>query len=405
MSKARRGKGEGSIYRRRDGRWVAELDLGYRDGKRRRRTLYGRNYEEVRAKLRKAHADQDHGLPLGDSRQTVREFFIRWLEAVRPSLSQRTWERYEQYTRLHVVPGLGDFKVSSLSGQHLERFYADRLATLNPTTVHHIHALIHRAFASAVRQRLLAFNVANEVDPPRIKRSEFAALTAEQARRLLRAARGHRLEALFTLALSTGMRQGEMLALSWRDIDLAHRRVTVRGTLQRIGGKGLLVGEPKTRSSRRRVALGATAVKALTDHYQRECTAASDRGAGFREDDFVFTNERGGPLDPGNLRDRVFRPLLAQAGLPMIRFHDLRHSAATLLLGEGLHAKIVSEMLGHANITMTLDTYSHVTPTMHDQAANVIDQVFAMGDLELPTSPDEKQPPDDDGPPSDALQR
>jgi integrase len=377
MSKGRRGSGEGSIYKRHDGRWVAELDLGYGEGKRKRRTLYGKTRNEVAGKLRAAQTDHDRGVSLRSNRLTVEEFLNNWLQAIKPNVRQRTWARYEQYLRLHALPTLGPVMVSALSGQHLQRLYADRLKTLSPTTVHHLHSVLHRALGSAVRQHLVPFNVANEVEPPRPTRTQFRTLSPEEARRFLSVCEPAQLKALFVLALTTGLRQGELLALKWRDIDFEHRRITVRGTLQRRPGQGLVVAETKTAASRRQVSLAWTAVEALHNHRERAEKVWRNRGTVPSIDDFVFTNDEGKPLDAGNLRDRVFRPLLAKASVPMIRFHDLRHTFATLLLGKGTNPKLVSEMLGHSNISMTLGIYSHATPTMHRQAADAIDEVLS----------------------------
>jgi integrase len=251
--KGRRGNGEGSIYKRGDGRWVAELDLGYDEGQRKRRTLYGKTRADAANKLRAAQADHDRGVLLRTTRLTVGEFLNDWLEAVKPNVRQRTWMRYEQYLRLHAIPKLGHLKLTALSGRHLQHLYADRLQTLSPTTVQHLHAVIHRALGSALRQRLVPFNVANEVDPPRGGRTQFRTLSPEEARRFLKACETSPSEALFVLALTTGLRQGELLALRWRDIDLDEKRLTVRGTLQRQRNKGLVVAETKTASSRRQV--------------------------------------------------------------------------------------------------------------------------------------------------------
>ncbi|TAK59369.1 MAG: site-specific integrase, partial [Dehalococcoidia bacterium] len=213
------------------------------------------------------------------------------------------------------------------------------------------------------------------VDPPRSCQPEITTLSREQARALLSAARHDRFEALYVLALTTGMRQGELLALRWRDIDLDTCCLNVRGSLQR-STLGLAIGDPKTRKSRRRIELSAAAVEALSRHQQQQERERLDQGPAWQEQGLVFANELGRPMEAGNLVRRSFRPLLRAAGLPRIRFHDLRHTAATLLMGQNVPPKVVSEMLGHSQVGITLDLYSHVTPTMQRQATAAMDALL-----------------------------
>ena len=305
-----------------------------------------------------------------DAGPTVAGFLDRWLVAVRPTLRASTWVRYEQYARLHTVPALGQLPLREIRPSHLHALYADRLAAgCSPTSVRHLHRFLHRVFTHAVRWGEVADNPVERVDPPRPAVPAFTALSPEQARRLVAGSRGDRLHALYVLALTTGLRQGELFALRWGDVDMTGRRLAVRGTLYRGAGGGWTVGAPKTHRSRRQVVLSQLAVDAL--EVNRTAQRAERHGVGARWDDndLVFANQMGRPLSSQNVMARSFRPLLRRLGLPPIRFHDLRHTAATLLLGAGVHPKIVSEMLGHASVGVTLDLYSHVTPVMHESAA------------------------------------
>ena len=243
-------------------------------------------------------------------------------------------------------------------------------------SVRKLHAVIHTALTQAVKWDLVVRNVADLTTPPRDERHEFETLNPEEARSLLSAANGDRLEALYWLALTTGMRQGELLALRWRDLNIDAQSVQVRGTLTLREGR-YVVSEPKTPGSRRQVALGNQVVEALRLHRTRQAAERLAKGSTWIDKDLVFANEVGKAIEPSNLRRRSFFPLLEKAGLKRIRFHDLRHSAATLLLSEGIHPKIVSERLGHSRVSITLDLYSHVTPTMQQQAVEAMDRLLA----------------------------
>jgi integrase len=243
--------------------------------------------------------------------------------------------------------------------------------------VRQAHAILHKALEQAVRWGELPHNVADLVDPPRLRRRPMTAYGPDEAARLLQAAKGDPLEALYVLALTTGMRQGELLALRWRDVDLDGGRLAVRATLLRTPA-GVGLAEPKTAASTREVELSSIAVDALQRHHAAQSEARLQAGSEWDDGDFVFTNAVGRPINASNLLTRSWHPLLRRSGLQRVRFHDLRHTAATLLLGRGVHPKVVSEMLGHSTIAITLDLYSHVTKTMGQMAAKEMDALFAQ---------------------------
>ena len=369
---ARRGKGEGSIYRRQDGRWVGAIDLGWENGKRLRKHFYGKTRREVAQKLTEAVRRHQEGLRPARDDLTVAEFLDNWLMAARGTVKQRTWKGYESYLRNHAVPALGRLRLSRLEPHHLQKLYADLVESgRSSTTAHHLHAVLHRALRQAERWGHVPRNVAALVDPPRMARREMQTLSAPQVRDLLDAASGDRLKTLYVVAVTTGMRQGELLALRWRDVDLEQGVLRIRGNLQ--GGE---IVEPKSAKSRRQIELAATTVRSLRLHRQQQNRERLALGAEWVDMDLVFANHVGRPLSPSNLVRRSFKPLLRRAGLPEIRFHDLRHTAATLLLSQGVHPKIVSEMLGHSQISVTLDLYSHVTPTLQRDAARAFDALL-----------------------------
>jgi integrase len=374
---ARRGRGEGSIQQRKDGSWAAVVDLGWTNGKRTRKTVYGPTRKDVARQLTDLLKTRKDGMPIPVGTENVDAFLARWLDATKPTVRPRTWQRYEQYVRLHAAPALGRVRLSNLGPHHLQALYAERLeAGFSAQTVVHLHRMLHRALSQAVRWGLVARNVTELVDPPRVPRKEMRALSPDEARRLLHAAQGNRFEALYTVAVTTGMREGELLGLRWRDVDLDGRRLHVVGSLQNIPGEGWTIVEPKTARSRRVVVLGGVGTNALRRHRAIQAEQRLRAGDEWVDKDLVFPNRFGKPMLPSNLLIRSFHPLLAKANLPRVRFHDLRHTAASLLLDQGIHPKIVSEMLGHSAVGITLDLYSHVTPSMQHQAADALDALF-----------------------------
>ena len=373
----RRGTNEGSIYKRIDGRWVGVVHLGYEGGHRRRKAIYGKTRQDVARKLATALKAKQDGLPLPGDRETCESFLGQWLESVRPSLRPRTWTRYESLIRIHALPSIGRVPLAKLAPAHLQKLYASRLdAGQSPASVRQLHAVLHRALRQAFRWSLVARNVGDMVTAPRVERHQIKTLEQEQARALLEVASGDRFEALYVLALSTGMRLGELMAVRWADVDLELGSLYVRGTLIRTSGN-VHIAEPKTARSRRRIELTALAVDAIRRHRVGQNEERLRLGDAWANKDLAFCNEVGDFLSETHLRRKSFAPLLRRAGLPHMRFHDLRHTAATLLLARGVHPKIVSEMLGHSSIAITLDLYSHVTPTMQRETAAVMDSVLS----------------------------
>jgi integrase len=371
----RRGNNEGTITKSSDGRWEARVTL--EDG--RRKCFYGKTRQEVSRLLATALRDQEQGLPVVGEKQTVEQFLLSWLEMTQHTIRPRTWKRYKEYVQLHILPALSKVRLAKLTAQQVQALYTAKLQEgLSPTTVHHLHATLHRALDRAVRLGLVQRNVGDLVDVPRMTHREMVTLSEEQARTLLNVAKGARLEALYVLALATGMRLGELLALRWRDVDLDGATLQVKATLHFTPGGGYVFAEPKTDFSRRRIALSRIAVWALRAHRERQVEEQSRLAETWEDLGLVFTNTVGCPLDGLNLLKYWYYPLLKKANLPKIRFHDLRHTAATLLLGRGINPKVVSEMLGHSHISVTLGIYSHVTPHMQQQAASAMDAALGL---------------------------
>ena len=374
---SKRAHGGGSIYQRKDRRWAADLPLP--DGK--RKTFYAATQKEVRAKLEDAKRQQDRGIAVEAGGQTVSQFLTRWLEDVgKSTLRESSFNRYKEQFTAHVIPVVGTRRLDRLTPQDVQELYSRRLnAGAAPATVELLHNMLHRAMRDAVRWNLILHNPCDLVDAPKGKKPEMRTLSPEEAGRFVAAVKEDRFEALLLLAITSGMRRGELLGLKWGDIDLGSGVLQVSRTMGRIRGS-MRENEPKTASSRRRIDLIQEAVDALRRHQTRQQEARLAAGQNWEERDLVFCNRYGRPLNPSYLVDTHFKPLLAKAKLPAIRFHDLRHSAATLLFAFGTHPKIVQELLGHSSIAMTVDTYPHAVPGMQREAVSRLSGLFNGGE-------------------------
>lgn len=378
MAGTRRGNGEGTIYQRADSRWLAQVTL--ENGS--RKSLYGKTRKEVKDKLVALQHDVQRGLPVVAEKQTLAEYLDSWLKHSAGHLRPSSHLRYEELVRLHIVPTLGKAKLARLTAQQIQALYAAKRAEgLSNGTVARIHATLRRALGEAEKLDLVPRNVATLVTPPSARKSrpQLKTFTPDDARRFLAAIQGDDLEALYTLAITTGMRRGELLALKWADIDLDAGFLQVRATVRhkkRTDGGGYVLEPPKTARSMRRIKLAETASAALRRQRVRVAELRLAAGADWQDEDMVFPDTHGWAQRGNHILQRKFQPLLKRAGLPLMRFHDLRHTAATLLLRQGVNPKVVSEMLGHTTVAMTLDVYSHVLPDMQDTATQAMDKLF-----------------------------
>jgi integrase len=375
----RRGNGEGSIYRRKDGRWVGQYMVHTAEGTK-YRYIYGKTRQAVAEKLAKAMADRDSGLVFEAGNLTIAEYLSRWLEtSVKGSVRPRTLDNYRMHVRHHLIPALGSVKLKALSPAHVQALYRAKLDSgLAPSTVRYTHAVLNRALKQAVRWGLVPRNAAEAADPPKLERVEMKVLSPTEVKVLLSTARGDRVEALYVLAVHTGLRIGELLGLRWGDVDLKAGKMRVVRQLQRTRGGGGLAFSPTKNSNRRTIRLTGTAVDALRKHRAQQAEEKLRLGGIYKDQELVFATTIGTPLDASNVMYRGFKPLLRHAGLPPIRFHDLRHTYATLMLSQGINPKIVQELLGHATISQTMDTYSHVMPDMQGGAAIALDKVLSQ---------------------------
>ncbi len=371
---AKRGNGEGSISRRKDGLYMARYTVRTADGPR-RRTIYGKkgeSREDLATRLTKAMADRDGGITYDAGKMTVGEYLERWLsDSVRDTVRQRTFERYESIVRLHLIPGLGRVKLKALTPAHVRGLYRSKLDSgLAPRTVLHVHRSLSKALKQAKDDGLIPRNAAEPVKPPRPRKEEIRPLTPEQVRVLFASVSGTRNEALYVVAVTAGLRRGELQGLKWEDVDLEAGMLQVRRTLSEPKG-GHVFEAPKSGKGRN-IRLTRRAVEALRAHRKRQLEERMERAGLWDEQGLVFPSEVGTPRLGGNLH-RSFKAALSRAGLPEIRFHDMRHTCATLLLRQGVNPKYVQELLGHADIALTLNVYSHVLPDMGDAAAGAMD--------------------------------
>jgi integrase len=310
----------------------------------------------------------------------VGEYLDSWLtDSVRDTVRQRTFERYESIVRVHIKPALGRVKLGALTPNHVRRLYRQKLDSgLAPRTVNYIHVTLHKALKDAVSDALIPRNAAS-VRAPRPEKPEIHPLAPDQARKLLSIAREieDRFEALYVLALHCGLREGELLGLKWNDIDLSEATATlrIRRTLSQTRDLGHIFEKPKNGKGRS-VKCSHKATEALKRHRARQNEERLGMGSLWQDNGLVFPTITGTTMSGTNLLGRHFKPLLKRAGLPPIRLHDLRHTCATILLMAGKHPKYVQELLGHASISITLDTYSHVIEGMDGGLAEAMDEAL-----------------------------
>lgn len=377
-NKGRNRNGEGSVRKRADGRWEARVPLPDGGDK----YFYARTAAEADKKRRDAlQILEAGGMFVRDERLKVKPFLDDWLEGKRHDLRPRTFIRYRELLA-HVTRAIGEVKLTKVTTAQLERLYRElRAAGKSEKTAHNVHTVLRQALADAERLEYVPRNVAALARAPRVHRSERPIFTPEQALAFLKAVKGDRLEAMYMLAITTGMREGELLALRWRDIDLGNGSLRVRGTLYRLSGEGFQIGPPKSERSRRKVELTGSLVSALRAHKvsqskERLSSALGTAWGDPRWPDLVFTNEAGRPIDATALVKRGFYPLLAKAQLPKIRFHDLRHTFTSMMIGEGVASLIVSAMLGHSDPGFTARQYGHVLPGAQRGAAEVMERAL-----------------------------
>lgn len=305
-----------------------------------------------------------------------------WLDNyAQQSVRQTTLDNYQSLIDRHIIPELGHIQLAKLSPMHLQEFYNKKLVSgradgkpggLSPKTVRELHSLIHKALDQAVKWQAALRNVAQAVSPPRKEKKEISFWDSHQAKDFLRAIEGERLFALYHLALNTGMRRGELLGLRWQDLRLEEGIVSVRQNLVKTS-QGIVIQEPKTVNSRRNISISSNAAAVIKAHKKAQALEKLSHGPDYQDNGLVFCRINGLPLYPDGVSDQ-FNRLLRKTEVRTITFHDLRHTHATLLLLAGVHPKVVSDRLGHHSVSLTLDLYSHVIPSLDQDAAKKLDE-------------------------------
>jgi integrase len=370
----RRSNGEGSVYQRKDGRWHAQLRLP--NGK--RKDIYGDTQKEVVQALSRLRKEVDAGLHATlDAEQTLRQFGQDWIAGRKHKLRSKTLLGYESMVKNHL-DSIGDITLSKLTAHTLQKHYTAKLQTFSATTVQHLHAFLHVMLDHAVRLELIPKNPTDYVESPGLHTKEIHPLTEQQVKQLLVALQGDRYEALYFLAVATGMREAELLGLCWQDVQLRSLSVRVVHTLHRLRG-GFVLEEPKSRMSRRLLPLPPAAAEILVKWSEIQQVDKELMGGAWGERwGLVFTTPAGQPIHYSQALSH-FRLLLQKAGLPLsTRLHDLRHTFATLLLERGVHIKAVSELLGHSSVNITLAIYGHVTAKMQDTALAELNNLLRL---------------------------
>ncbi|CAM5278282.1 Site-specific integrase OS=Streptomyces alboniger OX=132473 GN=CP975_29685 PE=4 SV=1 [Streptomyces alboniger] len=395
-----RANGDGTVYQRKDSRWEAAGYVLAPDNTRKRIHVYGITRKEALAKLTEKIANSNRGVPVPSAQGSLGAYLTySSLEAVAVhQLRENTHTRYTACINRYLVPGLGKKKLAKLSAKDVRTWLNQLRSTcqccargidagrdeprccaagsccskrLSPLTLAYIHSVLKSALEHAVREEEIPRNVARNVRTGTPRSRRFEPLTADEARQLLTAARGHRLQALFELALHTGLRKGELLGLRWEDLNLDTGTAAIRRTLQRTSTSGLTALPTKTRASERRIVLPARCLQSLKRHQEEQQHERDTAGTTWQHNGYVFTTPQGRAIDPTNLT-RTFTTLLRNAGIRRIRFHDLRHSTATLLLEQGVELVVIKELLGHAHIGVTATVYAHVRLRLQRQAIDTL---------------------------------
>jgi integrase len=377
----RRGKNEGSIYKRKNGKWRAMVSVNGN-----RVSYTAKTKAECQQWVRKMLHQLDSGWDYDGGQTLLEEYLYHWLGAHKVTLRDHTIHRYMQIIKNHIVPYIGNKKLKDLHLARIERFYASLVGLgIGVRTIREVHAVLHKSLKKAVKYGYIQNNPAHGASLPRYTHAEMKVLDESQVTLFLGAAHNSLYHALYHQAVVTGMRQGELFGLKWPDLKWNSGVLYVQRQVQRVPGQGWKFVEPKTKAGRRPIRLGEGTLQILREHRELQHSRKTSVGDRWQDHDLIFPCSVGTPLHPSNLR-RDFNQVLESAGIPRIRFHDLRHTAASLMLNHGIPVIVVSKILGHAKPSTTLDIYGHLIHEMQGEVANIMDELLSPIRLEVPNS-------------------
>ncbi|MFE1863249.1 tyrosine-type recombinase/integrase [Streptomyces anandii] len=370
----RNPNGAGTITKRKDGRYQCAVYVLQPDGTRARKFAYGKTWAECDTKRRELLAKVDQGVPVPTRSAKLAEWLPYWLEHfIKPNRKRTTYNKYAMHVRLYLVPLLGSKSLEALGPRHVRTLVAEVSRRASPATAKEAHRVLRTALTAACREELVTRNAASLVEAPKVPRRELTPWTLDETLTFLEHARRDPLYAAFVLAVAMGLRRGEILGLRWSDVDLDHRVLRVSKQVQRVGGE---LYEDTTKSGRARpVPLPLICLGALRWHRMRQTEAARLKGIELSPSSYVFATRTGHPIDPQNVNRSFFR-ITDAAGLRRIRLHDARHGCATLLTAAGVAPRVVMEILGHSQISITMDVYTHVTSDTQREAISHMDRLL-----------------------------
>ena len=370
MAKKIRGRNEGSIWRQ-GNRWRAAVSIGCR-----RLTTSFTTRAECKVWIREQLNQIDQGYIHTDAKLTLEQYLADWLVIHRTRVKPKSAQRYQQILRDYIIPHLGKSLLPDLRASHIEGLYQKLLQEgVSPRNVRYVHALLHRSLSDAVKRGLVGLNAAHGARQPKYVHKEMQILDEGQVMQFLLTVQEDRNAALYHIAFKTGMRQGELLGLKWSDLDWNKGTIKVLRQVQRVKGEGMVFVSPKTKAGRRTISLGTETLRMLQEHWQKQQLERAAAGDRWREFNLIFPSTIGTPQSTSNLL-KSFKALLEKAKVLNIRFHDMRHTAASLMLNRGVSDFVVSKILGHSKPSTTLDIYGHLIPVMHEGVGNLMDDLL-----------------------------
>ena len=378
MARKKRGHGEGSITQRSYGSWRAQVTI---DGKRHGKTF--KKKTEAQTWLRKTQFEIDKGLTYSSTQINLEQFLSDWLSVHKTGLKPRTGERYEQISRDYIYPYIGKIKFHDLRLDKVEKLYQNLLQEgVTIRNVRYAHSILHRSLQDAVRRGLVGFNAAHGARQPKMPYKEMQILDENQVMQFFLCVKNDCNEALYHLAIKTGMRKGELLGLKWSDLDWNRGTLRIQRQAQRIPGKGRTFVSLKTRAGKRTISPGSETLQLLREHKSRQQLQKALEGVRWQDLDLIFPSKVGTIQSGSNVLKR-FKALLESASLPPIRFHDLRHTTASMMLIHGVTILVVSKILGHSQPSTTLNIYGHLIPAANENVGDQMDELLTAIPIDM----------------------